>query len=254
MTGFYLGTHRPHWLEQLNRPLFVSRRVLAGRRTLPTRTAPWVLDSGGFTELNLHGEWRLTTDTYADEIRRYQRIGGLQWAAPMDWMCEPSVLTRTGRTVAEHQALTVANFLALREQVGSIVAPVVQGWTLDEYHDCVQLYADAGVDLSAEPVVGVGSVCRRSAVTDVCRVLRSLWERHGLSLHGFGIKGDALALCADFLASADSMAWSFNARNTHPLPGCEHRSCQNCIRYATRWHDRQVARLRAAEQTLWSTA
>ncbi len=39
----------------------------------------------------------------------------LDWA-PMDWMCEPAMLARTGLTVEDHQRRTSANFLELRER------------------------------------------------------------------------------------------------------------------------------------------
>ena len=39
------------------------------------------------------------------------------------------------------------------------------------------------------------------------------------------------------LASADSMAWSFDARRTDPLPGHTHKSCANCLEYALRWRE-----------------
>jgi hypothetical protein len=57
---FYLGAHHPHWLEQAPFPLFVSHRRLATRRRLPSATTGWALDSGGFTELRLHGGWCTT--------------------------------------------------------------------------------------------------------------------------------------------------------------------------------------------------
>jgi hypothetical protein len=238
MSSFYLGVHRPHWLETAGVPLFVSRRVLHARKTLPTARAEWVLDSGGFTEIGMNGGWSLTIDDYAAEVERFGGIGKLAWAAPMDWMCEPSMLAKTGLTVAEHQQRTVANFLALRQRLGSLVAPVLQGWERDEYHRCVDLYERAGVDLAAESVVGVGSVCRREATRAVVSVLRSLYDTHGLRMHGFGIKGAALLACSRFLTSADSMAWSFTARNCPPLHGCSHKSCNNCLRFALRWRER----------------
>src|SRR6266700_1518806 len=125
---FYLGAHHPHWLERAPFPLFVSHRRLAARRRLPHAATGWALDSGGFTELRLHGGWRTTPAEYVAAVRRYRdEIGSLEWAAPMDWMCEP--------------------FL-----------PVLQGWSRDDYHRCVDLYLRAGVDLTAGPLVGVGSV------------------------------------------------------------------------------------------------
>jgi len=251
---YYLGTDRPHWLGTAGIPLFVSRRVLHKRKTFPEAVAPWVLDSGGFTELNMYGEWQLTTKQYAEEVERFQQIGRLEWAAPMDWMCEPSVVAKTGLTVAEHQRRTVDNYLDLLQRCGPVIAPVLQGWEVDDYHRCVDLYEAAGVDLSAAMIVGVGSVCRRGATADVSRVLRALHDRHGLRLHGFGIKGAAAVSCSDFLTSADSMAWSFTARRARPLPGCTHRACSHCLVYALRWYRRQSQAINRSSLRLWSAA
>jgi len=66
-------------------PLFLSRRWLAGRKSLPRARGPWALDSGGFTELSTYGRWTLTPVDYAAEVRRYAgEIGNLAWAAAMD--------------------------------------------------------------------------------------------------------------------------------------------------------------------------
>src|SRR5262245_1670856 len=102
----------PNWLERTDVPLMVSRRRIEQRckRRLPRALGPWVLDSGGFTELAMFGEWRSSAQQYAAQVRRYaDEIGGLCWAAPQDWMCEPSMLERTGLTVAEHQRRTIEN-------------------------------------------------------------------------------------------------------------------------------------------------
>lgn len=32
--------------------------------------------------------------------------------------------------------------------------------------------------------------------------------------------------------SADSLAWSFDARRSAPLPDCAHANCATCLRYA----------------------
>src|SRR6185436_1359126 len=143
-------------------------------------------------------------------------IGGLEWVAPMDWMCEPFVLGKTGMDVRIHQVLTVQNFLRLRERLGPLVVPVLQGWTRDDYLWCVGEYDHWGVDLWAEPVVGVGSVCRRQNTHEAARIFRSL---SNLNLHGFGVKVDGLESYGDCLTSADSMAWSYRARRSFPLKG-----------------------------------
>lgn len=210
---FYLGSHHAtsRWWE-LEVPLFVSVRVLRQRKTLPTARAPWALDSGGFTELSRPPHRWLTSEAeYVSEVRRLQGIGHLEWVAPQDWMCEPFIVSKTGLSVAEHQRRTVDSFLALRDQLGSLVIPVVQGYGPREYDRCVSLYQSEGVDLAAEPVVGVGSVCRRSGTLEAARLLRYIAD-HGLRLHGFGIKGDTFRACSEVLVSADSMAWSYAAR------------------------------------------
>jgi hypothetical protein len=243
--GFFLGTHQPGWLARLDVPLMVSHRTLRTRHTLPRAAGRWALDSGGFTELALHGRWQTTPAAYADAVARYQaEIGRLAWAAPQDWMCEPAMLARTGLTVAEHQARTVDNYCRLRQLApGLPVIPVVQGWDLPSYLACVDRYAANGVDLTAVPLVGLGSVCRRQASGEIAAIAAEL-ARAGLRLHGFGVKLRGLAGYADLLQSADSLAWSYAARRRPPLPGCRgHKSCANCPRYALGWRARVLAAL-----------
>jgi hypothetical protein len=52
---------------------------------------------------------------------------------------------------------------------------------------------------------------------------------------------------ADCLASADSLAWSFEARRAAPLAGCSHANCANCLQYATAWRERTLVRLGAVQ-------
>jgi len=245
---FYLGTHRAHWLADSNVPLFISRRILEGRKTLPKANCRWVLDSGGFTELNLFGRWETTPTRYAAEVRRYeQEIGNLDWAAPMDWMCEPSVVAKTGLTVRQHQRRTIDNFQDLRFRLGPLVAPVLQGWTIDDYLHHADMYQQRGVYLTYEPIVGIGSICRRGQDKEIHNIIRRL-AQEGIRMHAFGVRSRALAGCADVLTSADSMSWSYTARRSQPLPGHTHKSCANCREYAEQWHAKQVARL---ESTLF---
>jgi hypothetical protein len=238
---FWLGTHMPNWLDETATPLFVSHRRLAKRRRLPRARGPWALDSGGFTELNLHGRWRTTPGEYVEAVERYgAEIGRLQWAAPMDWMCEPAVIARTGLTVREHQERTVANYLELRGR-GPFV-PVLQGQRLEDYETCIGLYESAGVDLRAEPLIGLGTVCRRQNAPEIARIVSSL-ASGGLRLHGFGMKSAGLARVGHLLESADSMAWSTRGRmawqhdrrqlcqGARPHKG----GCANCRPWALRW-------------------
>ena len=65
--------------------------------------------------------------------------------------------------------------------------PVLQGWSRDDYLRCVELYRLAGVDLTADPRVGVGSVCRRQATGEIEVIVHSPASL-GLRRHVFGVK------------------------------------------------------------------
>lgn len=261
---FLLGTHQPGWLNHAGVPLFVSDVRLRTYRTLPRAAAPWALDSGGFSELQKYGTWTVPPRVYAARVRRYRdEIGHLLWAAPQDWMCEPIVIhggraghqafVGTHRSVAEHQWRTVLNFLHLRDMAPDLpIIPVVQGFTGDDYLRCVDLYWTLGrVDLTSEPLVGVGSVCRRQAMSDAGEIFAALHQRGLTRLHGFGFKILGLLAFGHLLTSADSMAWSDDARKlrrpTAECPGKIRRpgepvkNCANCLHYALAWRANVLA-------------
>ncbi|QWF81054.1 deazapurine DNA modification protein DpdA family protein [Amycolatopsis sp. CA-230715] len=192
----YLGTHQPSWLARdLGVPMLVSHRRLADRRSFPRAVGEWALDSGGFTELALHGRWRYDARSYVAAVRRYAgEIGNLAWAAPQDWMVEAHVRARTGLSLRAHQQRTVRNYLRLRDLAPELpFIPVAQGDTVADYLRCADSYERHDVDLASLPLVGVGSVCRRQHSGEVERIVRALHAR-GLRLHGFGVKTSGLAL------------------------------------------------------------
>jgi hypothetical protein len=175
-------------------------------------------------------------------------IGRLVWAAPQDWMCEPTVRAQTGLTVAEHQRRTTENYLELRDR-GPFV-PVLQGWELRDYLAHVEQYNDAGVDLQTV-LVGVGSICRRGSIRPVVEIVEHL-HALGLHLHAFGANRLTLAACGDLLTSSDSLAWSYRARRAEPLPGCTHAHCSNCLAFALDWRRTTIDRAAHAPLRLWS--
>lgn len=260
---FWLGTHQPGWLARVRVRLFVSDTRLKVYKRLPQAVAPWGLDSGGFTELQRHGAWTISPGEYVARVRRYcDEIRHLSWAAPQDWMCEPAIISGgragpitfagTHLTVAEHQARTVANYLTLRELAPDLpFIPVVQGWSVADYVRCVALYASHGVDLTAAPLVGVGSVCRRQDTCEAGQILAALHAVGVTRLHGFGFKTLGMLRHGHLLTSADSLAWSLHARNRPARPECagRHRNCANCPRYALAWREALLATLARAEQT-----
>jgi hypothetical protein len=54
--------------------------------------------------------------------------------------------------------------------------PVLQGWTLQDYLRCIELYQAAGVNLTEAPIVGVGSVCRRQSTAEIGQIMLMLQQ------------------------------------------------------------------------------
>lgn len=260
---FYLGTHHARDLERASVPLFVALPRLLGYRgdhdSMPKARTQWAMDSGAFSELAGHGQWRTDPELFGGQVVRI--IDQCGWppdfVAPQDWMCEPWVIlggrhggqhfhgtdyARFGLRTAVHihQDLTVENLVFLRHEFPMVPwLPVLQGWTLTDYLRCADLYATAGVDLTREPLVGLGSVCRRQTTAEVTTIVTAL-AAAGIRLHGFGVKRDGLRRNGQNLTSVDSMAWSLAARRRRlRLPGCTHRAryCNNCLTWAQTWRE-----------------
>ena len=242
---FYLGTHVLNHLEKTDVPLFISRRAFDKRKSSLDALGSWALDSGGFSELRLNGGWTLNAQEYVDRVNRINATPNLRWAAQQDWMCEEVMLEKTGLTVREHQRRTVDNFIELRSLDCDVpIIPVLQGYTMDEYKECFEMFEASGVDLRAEPVVGLGSVCRRQNTEDIERIV-ACFHAKDLRLHGFGVKTLGLKRYGEMLESADSLAWSFGARysQSHCSIHRENpttKNCANCLTYALEWREKVV--------------
>lgn len=280
MMTLYCGTPEESWLYRDIRPdipMCVSRNRLARRtlKSLHPSVRRWMLDSAGFTELQQHGRWRMTAEQYVELVLAWvERLGMPDFIAQQDWMCESAVINGgrfSGMDFAgtrafldpggaatevdmtrEHQRLTVINFLELRDLAPELpIAPVLQGNTPESYFEHWAMFTESGINLAAEPVVGLGSVCRRQA-TDEIRQLISELRIAGLNLHGFGVK-TGVHRYGYLLGSADSMAWSSRARSLayhggKSGTGCAHRSCGNCMVYAAHWWDRHMELLSGSYQ------
>lgn len=273
---FYLGTHKPHWVAEAGVPLFVSFATLRDRDQLWQAKAPWAMDSGGFMELRLRGAWTISPMQYVSVVRRCsQEMGKLDWAAIQDWMCEPIIRAKTGLSVVQHQCLSIRSLLDLRSIAPELPwAPVVQGWVWSDYDRHVEMYAKYGIDLTKEPIVGVGSVCRRQNTLQAGAIFATLLRVGIKNLHGFGLKRTGLVDNAPLLRSSDSLAWSLEARITDPsspanqrwldykrkhLPGHSHGvdgkgTCANCLEYALWWRQDVLRQAQAGiERDIWET-
>jgi hypothetical protein len=210
---FFVGLHQPSDAQHFD-AAFISVNRIRERRG-PFAVGDWIMDSGAFTEISTHGHWRTDVADYAAQIKRWATNGNLLAAVAQDWMCEPWIVAKTGLTVAEHQRLTVERYdeLLACDTGGVYVLPVLQGFEPADYVAHLRMYNDR---LAAGAWVGVGSVCKRNGdVRAIEAVLLAInAERPDLRLHGFGLKTTALksGLVRALLHTADSMAWSYQAR------------------------------------------
>lgn len=172
------------------------------------------MDSGAFSELSQHGQYRSEPEDYAEQVKRWNTCGNMLAAVSQDWMCEPFIVAKTGLSVQAHQDRTISRYCELRALCrGVYIMPVLQGYAVRDYCLHVSAYGPA---LAHAAWVEVGSVCKRnSSVHAIEEILLAIKARRpDLRLHGFGLKTTALAsatIC-DLLHSADSMAWSYAAR------------------------------------------
>lgn len=90
---FYLTTHKRHWVKLTDKPLFLkSEHFVKAVKLYPAR-GPYAVDSGGFSELQRHGDWTRTPRQYVSDLRRiWECVGPYDWAAPQDWMCEDLII------------------------------------------------------------------------------------------------------------------------------------------------------------------
>lgn len=251
---FWLGTHQPHWLGLASVSLFVSARRLRLRKSFPRALRSWALDSGGFSELSMYGRWKTSARAYVKEVQLWRsEVGKLSWAAIQDWMCEPFITEKTGKTVREHQLRTIASYQKLHALDPSVPwTPVLQGWDYRDYFGHLESYDKAGIDLRTFDVVGIGSVCRRQG-TALAETIVSDLAKSGVRLHGFGFKTGGLLNVGHLLSSADSMAWSFGARRRKVrMPGCTHEGvyCNNCLDYALDYRRKIMAAVNSGQRVL----
>jgi hypothetical protein len=219
MTQFFVGLQRPSTAFAFACSM-LSINVLRNRKR-GFSANEWLLDSAAFTEMSTYGNWRTSSVEYAAQIDRLRINGIFRGAVSQDFMCEPSILQRTGLTVRDHQRLTVERYAQLLELTDAYIMPVLQGFTPDSYAAHICEYAGL---LQPGQWVGVGSVCKRNGnphqIEDVLLAIKS--ERPDLRLHGFGIKLGALrsVTVRSLLYSADSMAWTYAGRRKRD--GSEH--------------------------------
>jgi len=169
------------------------------------------VDCGGFSSSLIAGGYRTSDEDY---LKFVQRVHADVFAL-RDYPCEPSILQKWHRTVAEHIEMTVEHHIRLLERCSDVEAEpvaVIQGWKVEDYLDCIDRFREQGLILK---YMGIGSICRRGSQKEIRRIVTVIRGELGdVKLHGFGISLNALRYkdVWNSLYSADSGAWDFASR------------------------------------------
>ncbi|MFM2006610.1 MAG: Sinorhizobium phage phiLM21, partial [Pseudomonadota bacterium] len=117
---FFVGLHQPSDAHRFERACVSINRLR--QRKKPLGNVRVLVDSGAFTELNLHGRYRHGVDDYAAQLYRLHTEGvvNIEAAVAQDYMCEAFMLQKTGLTIADHQRLTIERYDALVEALGRL--------------------------------------------------------------------------------------------------------------------------------------
>lgn len=172
------------------------------------------IDSGGYSFMKGKGEYETSDAEYLEFIDEHQP----EVFALRDYPCEPDVLDEHGRRVEDHQRRTLdrhQNLLDLiaDSRVESEPLAVLQGWHVDDYLRCVDLFRDHGVLTDR---VGIGSVCRRNQEAEIRRVILAVRDAlpSKIGIHAFGVKSSVLQYpdVREALTSADSQSYEMQAQ------------------------------------------
>lgn len=231
MTGktpfkFFATIDDPYMISFVDRFMlnFSSRRWKNRQKPIDDEGKEWILDSGGFSEIKKHGEYSYNIDKYLQQVEFLNPT----YFATMDWMCEPAQVKNSGLSVDQHIGNTVQNTVKILERWDGEATPlpVIQGWDLQDYKNCIDLMGEFGV-FDVVDYVGLGSVCREEKDERLKQIIVGVADYlpEHVRLHGFGLKKTMLkhVEVVEALHSSDSMAWSMSNEYTHDLRGHDRR-------------------------------
>jgi hypothetical protein len=208
---YFLGIVKPHIAEKLkdqNCMLSVNRLQERLRKFEPGN---WMLDCGSYHNLITYGEHQLSPEEYEEQVVKWSYCGNLMAAVCQDYICDKEVLEKTRLTVGESQEKTIENYRRLKTKVNqTYILPVLQGQEPNDFVKHLEMYGY----LEPNAWIGVGSLPKRLGFNIEKILLKIKSARPDLRLHGFGlgIRELSYGSVKNLLYSADSAAWTINAR------------------------------------------
>ena len=172
-----------------------------------------ILDSGGYSFFSRWGDYPFSIEDYVSLAHLLQDQYPLYRVATLDYPCEPDINRSHLMTNEDRITKTVYNAVSCYDADKTLPwLPVIQGYTLDEYLHCVDLYNEAGI---ISDYWAVGSLCsRKGELRSIKYLLTNLKELalSNVKVHAFGLNIPYIKdpQIFDLLYSSDSAAWTFN--------------------------------------------
>jgi len=200
-------------VEALNYP-YVLVNYMTKSNTPPKCARVLFVDSGGFPSSYIHNGYNKTDRQYLIYVIRNKAT----YYALRDYPCEPQILRRHNITVYDQIDRTLTHHIKLLElhdrlAVSATPVPVIQGWRMEHYHECIDLFREHGL---ISNYMAIGSLCRRHQVKKIRRIILGVRRElpSWVKLHAFGTKISVLRNkdVVQALHSVDSAAMDFAAR------------------------------------------
>jgi hypothetical protein len=174
-------------------------------------------DSGGFVATKIWGDYRYNLTQYANWLSTFNP----DWAAMMDYCCEPEITGQNDGIIRQRQDRTTANAWEAwwrYQDVEWAWVPTIQGWNVQDYiHHANELkpliyamrrhYRQIGNPYFR---VGIGTLCNRANSEMIQQVVKAVrWTLGDVPLHLWGVKLKAVhpKLAAQGVVSVDSAAY-----------------------------------------------
>lgn len=219
MEIFYLsvasGTQRKV-AESLNYP-YVLVNFMTKNNKPPRCAKVLFVDSGGFSSSFICNGYNKSDREYLYFVKKTKA----KYFALRDYPCEPQILRKYNVTVKDQILRTLDNHIKLLDLLEDYLlkakpVPVLQGWEVEDYLFCIDLFREHGLVGNGFDYIAIGSLCRKNTTTQIKKIILTIRKelKDSIKLHCFGTKISVLNDLAVWKAvySVDSMAWDFNAR------------------------------------------
>jgi hypothetical protein len=208
----YLTLDHVAYIKHVENMCWSFKQLRRRKKELPKCKGKFLMDSAGFTELSDFGKYTFDIEEYLICVRRFNP----DYFVSMDWMCEQTILKKTGKDLWYHINSTIGNYhdmiQKMTEDEIKKCIPVIQGWGIKDYLYCIERYERNGL---LAPYMGIGSICRRGSASEIAKIISIIkGELPNTKLHGFGVKKSVIDLLPNnVLHSIDTAAYMFNKKH-----------------------------------------